>query len=178
VYFTGAINPSKVKKSNRSPEEIKEIRRNNAALARQALAGKPNARKGILEYTDEDIFCEGSKGPIKKYFLTKVKYQCTGCGISDWQGEPITLDMDHINGDNTDNRFENLRLLCPNCHSQTPTYKNKNGNGKRKVSDEMIVSALLTTDNRRQALIKVGLPAQGTHYKRLDKIIEKYNIKI
>lgn len=49
-----------------------------------------------------------------------------GCGIDSWQNEPIVLHLDHINGDNTDNRIENLRLLCPNCHSQTETYCGRN----------------------------------------------------
>ena len=43
-----------------------------------------------------------------------------------WNGKPIVLDLDHINGDNTDNRLVNLRFLCPNCHSQTSTYKGAN----------------------------------------------------
>lgn len=47
------------------------------------------------------------------------------CGITEWHGEPITLELDHINGNNSDHRLENLRILCPNCHSQTPTYANK-----------------------------------------------------
>lgn len=51
---------------------------------------------------------------------------CDCCGISEWQGKPLVLQMDHINGDNRDNRLENLRLLCPNCHSQTDTFCGKN----------------------------------------------------
>ena len=51
-----------------------------------------------------------------------VPYACTTCGINEWQGKPLTLHLDHINGINNDNRIENLRLLCPNCHSQTETY--------------------------------------------------------
>jgi predicted amidophosphoribosyltransferase len=45
---------------------------------------------------------------------------------SEWRGKPISLHLDHINGDPSDNRIENLRILCPNCHSQTPTYSGKN----------------------------------------------------
>lgn len=53
--------------------------------------------------------------------------KCEECGITDWNGKRISLELDHINGDNTDNRIENLRILCPNCHSQTPTFRNKRG---------------------------------------------------
>ena len=56
-----------------------------------------------------------------------IKNQCFKCGLKEeWQGEPISLQLDHINGDHDDNRLENLRILCPNCHSQTNTYSGKN----------------------------------------------------
>lgn len=55
-----------------------------------------------------------------------------------WLNSPLTLQLDHINGDNTDNRIENLRLLCPNCHSQTNTYAGKNSRteGSRTLNPE------------------------------------------
>lgn len=52
--------------------------------------------------------------------------KCYICNLTDWQNKPLSLQIDHINGDNTDNRLENLRILCPNCHSQTDTYSGKN----------------------------------------------------
>ena len=64
---------------------------------------------------------------ILEGYLDKV---CTECGITDsWNGKPIVLHLDHINGTNNDHRLKNLRLLCPNCHSQTDTWC---GRGKRK----------------------------------------------
>jgi Zn finger protein HypA/HybF involved in hydrogenase expression len=56
-----------------------------------------------------------------------LDYKCCECGnTGEWNGKSITLQLDHINGVNNDNRLENLRFLCPNCHSQTTTYGGKN----------------------------------------------------
>ena len=57
-----------------------------------------------------------------------LEYKCKECGLVDnWNDKFITLELDHINGNNKDNRIENLRWLCPNCHSQTITFRNKSG---------------------------------------------------
>lgn len=51
--------------------------------------------------------------------------KCERCGISEWQGEKLTLQLHHINGNHNDNRLENLQILCPNCHSLTDNFVNK-----------------------------------------------------
>jgi Zn finger protein HypA/HybF involved in hydrogenase expression len=58
------------------------------------------------------------------------QHKCEHCGITEWCNKPAPIELDHINGDNTDNRLENLRILCPNCHAQTDTYRGKNKNIK------------------------------------------------
>ncbi|HWH29601.1 MAG TPA: HNH endonuclease signature motif containing protein [Mycobacteriales bacterium] len=55
-----------------------------------------------------------------------VERRCAECGREEWNGKPIPLELDHVNGDRPDNRLENLRLLCPNCHAQTPTWRGRN----------------------------------------------------
>ena len=54
-----------------------------------------------------------------------LEYKCCECGIKEWREKNISLHLDHINGIRSDNRIENLRILCPNCHSQTETYARK-----------------------------------------------------
>lgn len=53
------------------------------------------------------------------------EYKCDICGIYEWLGNPLSLQLDHINGVNNDHRIENIRFLCPNCHSQTDTFCRK-----------------------------------------------------
>lgn len=52
---------------------------------------------------------------------------CSVCGLEgEWNGECLRMELDHINGNRTDHRLVNLRMICPNCHAQTPTYRSKN----------------------------------------------------
>ena len=55
-----------------------------------------------------------------------VVERCNRCGLRQWNAEKISLELNHIDGDRFDNRLENLELLCPNCHAQTPTYRGRN----------------------------------------------------
>jgi 5-methylcytosine-specific restriction endonuclease McrA len=55
------------------------------------------------------------------------KNECEECGITSWNGKEIQCELDHIDGDRTNHRFNNLKILCPNCHSQTDTFRFKRG---------------------------------------------------
>lgn len=68
---------------------------------------------------------------LKRHFIELNDYKCSICGLKEWQNKPIVLILDHINGNPYDNSPKNLRLVCPNCDSQLPTYKSKNkGHGR------------------------------------------------
>lgn len=60
-----------------------------------------------------------------------LQESCQMCGLSEWRGASISLELDHINGVNDDHRLENLRLVCPNCHSQTETFRGRNNRRQR-----------------------------------------------
>jgi Zn finger protein HypA/HybF involved in hydrogenase expression len=58
------------------------------------------------------------------------EHRCECCGLNEWLDEPIPLELDHIDGDHYNNTLENLKILCPNCHAKTPTYRGKNKRSK------------------------------------------------
>jgi len=62
---------------------------------------------------------------IKKRLIEERGHECESCLTASWLGKAITLEMDHINGDRANNDRSNLRLLCPNCHSQTRTWRRR-----------------------------------------------------
>lgn len=86
--------------------------------------------------------CEYSSNKLRKRLITEglKKHRCECCELNEWLGEPIPLELDHIDGDHYNNQLENLKVLCPNCHAKTPTYRGKNK--KRKDSQ--------TSKNRTQ----------------------------
>ena len=143
----------------------------------QETKDKMNWAKGKQLVPNEIMFSVDSKYAnevIKQRIVAGnlIEYCCSKCGLTDWQGETIVLDLDHINGNNRDNRLGNLRYLCPNCHSQTDTYKGRNKNtGKIKVSDQELLTAYKKCGTIRQALLEVGLAAKGGNYERMKRIV-------
>ena len=84
--------------------------------------------------TNEMVFVKDSNYKCswrlrERYKLATGINRCEYCGLSEWQGQPIPLEIHHINGINTDNRLDNLKLLCPNCHALTNNYR-----GRAKLS--------------------------------------------
>lgn len=90
--------------------------------------GKIFGPKRDLEY-----YLSGNPGAITSHALRLrllkegiKEAKCEVCGLTRWQNEPIPLELEHVDGDHFNNRLENLKILCPNCHALTPTYRAKN----------------------------------------------------
>lgn len=109
----------------------------NTLLGKRHRANKPlkfcNNNRCQHEYARKKAIELGiaGSGSTKRHLIETRGYKCEECEISDWRNKKISLELDHINGNFNDNSLKNVRLLCPNCHSQTPTFKSKNtGKGR------------------------------------------------
>ena len=124
-----------------------------------------------------------------------LEYSCQICGnIGEWNGNPMSLQLDHINGVNNDNRLKNLRFLCPNCHSQTNTYGGKNVSydkthktcvcGKYKDKNSKMCNTCTSKSNRKvdrpsyEVLMvdiqELGYTGTGSKYGVSDNAIRKW----
>lgn len=115
------------KDTNTNRERIKQIlKKNDVDISH--FQPIESGVKVFIRYKDEDVYCKNSaikstKNIRKRLIKDGLKQEvCECCKGTEWLGKPIPLQVHHINGDNTDNRIENLQLLCPNCHAFTDTY--------------------------------------------------------
>ena len=92
---------------------------------------------GVYKNTLSEVLvenCNYNTGSLKKRLIKEKIFEakCYNCNNIEWLGKPIPLELEHINGIHTDNKIENLTILCPNCHAFTPTYRGRKNRLKRK----------------------------------------------
>lgn len=115
---------------------------------------------------------------LRKRIFYEQNGACNRCNLTEWFNTPLSLELEHKDGDTTNSSRNNLEMLCPNCHSLTETWrgKNKNKNNKNTVTDEQVVRAYLECGNIRQALLKVGLAAKGSNYRRIKRALTLWDV--
>lgn len=155
----------------------------------QAFSGKTQEEFPVLKKIANDNktrsinrimssnFSQLSKWEKKKRVLYEQSHKCNKCGIDEWNGNPITLELDHKDGNNRNDDRNNLEALCPNCHSQTDTWKgkHKNNHGKQKVTNLNLARELSKNDFQiRKTLRQLGLAESSANIQRCHRIIDFY----
>ncbi len=114
---------------------------------------------------------------IRKRVILEQSYKCEKCNLSEWLGKPLTLELEHIDGNHQNNTRNNLIAICPNCHSLTDTWRGRNKqSNKYKTSDDDILNALQESKNIRQCLLKLKLAPKGSNYQRIKTIIDRFDL--
>jgi Zn finger protein HypA/HybF involved in hydrogenase expression len=114
----------------------KIIKDNSFSISHFRKSGWPIGKESHNARPLEELLKENSLPPttaLKERIIKRglLPNKCADCGIGpEWNGKPLKLQLDHKNGNKYDNRIENLRLLCPNCHSQTDTFCRTRDNGQ------------------------------------------------
>lgn len=131
------------------------------------------------ENYDYDSFKNGNLKKNGKTTLNPLIHlrgrKCENCGLEEWLGQPINLEIHHIDGDRLNNDLSNLILLCPNCHSYTVNFC-RGSKQKRKVSDEDFIRELKISSSIRQTLLHLGLTPSSGNYVRARELMAKNNI--
>ncbi len=103
--------------------------------------------------------------------------KCEECGIDSWNNKPITLELEHKDGNHFNNELSNLQILCPNCHSQTSTFKGRNKNKRQtSVSDEELLLSLKEHKTVHRALREIGYAPHSGNYTRAYELMLKNNL--
>ena len=127
-------------------KKIEEFEIDISHFTGQRWQESPNQQNNKISregYQIEDIFIKNSpvsqkvlRGYVERHKI--LEYKCVNCGCDGhWQDGIISLEIDHIDGDNTNNEIKNLRYLCPNCHALTDTYRGKNKALKNKCVESI-----------------------------------------
>ena len=150
----------KINEDKRSKYDYDDQQRRAAETKRQQSWSRPYEEMGTES--------------VKKRILHERAHRCEICGIGNsWNNKPLMVELDHIDGNNKNNKVDNLRLLCPNCHSQTPTFRARNIKTNKKVDVTLLTEELKKHKFAKPALTALGFNDTPANMRLANSILEK-----
>lgn len=163
----------KILKSLKEIENVKKLNTFNLSLSEKI---KKCWNDKLMKENFDDLKWDRKRNRV----ILEQDGKCNKCGNGEWLGIPLSLEIDHKDGNNENDNRENLEGLCPNCHSITDTWRGRNKKSKtriEKITPENFVQAYKNNNgNIRQALIELNLSPKGGNYARMYKFLRMENI--
>lgn len=171
-------------------EEAKQKKSNSAKAHWNSLSGETRTKIMTKIVNSEKRKKAFSETYLKKYqaksweelgidgkrrrVFEEQDHKCLGCGIGEWRGFPVPMELNHIDGNNQNNTRENLEGLCANCHGITCNWRGRNKTSVREKVDftqENFVAAFVQEGTIRKALISMGLTGKGANYEKARQML-------
>lgn len=157
-------------------EDHKKILAQARALQASLTPRKPKPLP--VERKRRDFENLKSRNALKLRVLEDQRGLCNGCGLGSWRDRPLVLELEHKDGNSKNNDRSNLECLCPNCHSQTPTWRGRNKGLGNKISDAEYALVIQECGTIHGALTALGMAPKGNNYKRAKRVAEEFNLDI
>ena len=122
-----------IKEFNLNETKLNENRKN--LYQKCAYKTHSKTQRPLEEILQKNTKFQGTKLLLKLFEAGLKQRKCEKCGITEWNGEPISLQIHHKDGDITNNELENIGVLCPNCHSQTKNYAGRKTKGRKRSTN-------------------------------------------
>ncbi len=168
-YASGEISKSLLSHSFKPGFDIKRRKFSIEDRKKAVNAIKKRWEIHIQNSPFEDL----SKNIKKRLVFEEQEKKCIICNTPNWMNKPLKFHLDHIDGNHFNNVRKNLRVLCPNCHSQTETYcKNTN----KRYTDDEIIHTVESSKSINAALGKLKM-SNGANYKRIQKLVVERGVE-
>ena len=164
-YFENNINSPNVIKFKNSSNTEDSIKKSNETKEKK--------------YYNMDNWNNMQRSGRRKFLLKLQDNKCKYCGINEWNGVKLILELHHIDGDRYNNDFENCIMLCPNCHAITSNYKGRNSKKYKnyKYSDNEIIEIAKNSYSINNTIENMKYAMSKSLYERISKIISENNIE-
>ena len=146
----------------------------------QSLKGGFKPRVSLDEILSNKYYMSSNNLKTRLFNEGLLEHKCYSecCNIiNEWNGKKIVLELDHIDGNSKNNNLSNLRLLCPNCHSQTDTFRGRNFKINKNYTDNEFVEVFKNSLNINQMCKKLDLVNKGGNYKTIRNRMKKLNLE-